>query len=81
MSKSIELMDWDLFRSFPLYLEFIVGLMMLYAAAMTVLTALVAVRGSPQAAVTVSVAAFVWAFALVVVPTLLGPRYAGSAGE
>jgi len=81
VSQSIELLDWELFRSFPLYLKFIVGLMVLYAAAMTVLTALAAVRGSSQAAVTLSVAAFVWAFALVAVPTFLGPRYAPSAGE
>lgn len=74
-------MDWDLFRSFPLYLKFIVGLMVVYAAAMTVLTALAALRGSSQAAVTLSVAAFVWGFALVAVPTVLGPRYAQPAGE
>jgi len=81
VSRSIELLDWGLFRAFPIYLQFVVALMVLYAAAMTALTALIAVRGSTQAAVTLTVAAFVWAFALVAVPTLLGPRYAPTAGE
>ena len=81
MSHSIKLLDWSLFRSFPLYLQFVVGLMVLYALAMTVLTALAAARAGTQAAVTLSIAAFVWAFALVAVPTLLGPRYARAAGE
>lgn len=77
----MELLDWSLFRAFPLYLQFAVALMVLYATAMTALSVLVAVGGSSQAAVTLSIAAFVWAFALVAVPTWLGPRYAPSAGE
>lgn len=81
MSGSIKLLDWTLFRAFPLYLQFVVALMVLYAAAMTALTAIVAVGGSLQAVVTLTVAAFVWAFALVAVPTLLGPRYAPPTGE
>ena len=81
MSRTIELMDWELFRAFPLYLQFVVALMVVYAAAMTALTVLVAAGGErAQAAVTLSVAAFVWAFALVAVPTWLGPRYAPSSG-
>lgn len=79
MSQSVELLDWQLFRAFPLYLQFVVALMVLYAAGMTALTVLVGARGSPQAVVTLSVAAFVWAFALVAVPTWLGPRYGASA--
>lgn len=81
MPQTIEFMDWRLFSSFPLYLKFIVALMMLYAIAMTLLTALAAVSGSGQPAVTLSIAAFVSAFALVAVPTFLGPRYSPSAGE
>ncbi len=80
MSQTIELIDWELFRAFPLYLQFVVALMMVYAGAMTLLP-VVAAGGSAQTAVMLSIAAFVWAFALVAVPTWLGPRYAPSAGE
>ena len=80
MSRSVEFMDWELFRAFPLYLQFVVALMVVYAGAMTVLP-VVAAGGSAQTAVMLSIAVFVWAFALVAVPTWLGPRYAPPAGE
>jgi hypothetical protein len=59
----------------PLYLQFILGLMVAYATAMTVLTGLVAMDGGTGVVFTLSVAAFVWAFALVAVPTWLGGQY------
>ena len=75
MSLSEHLLGWDQFRAMPLYLQFAVGLMILYAAAMTALSALVAPSAVDQAAVMFAIAAFVWAFALYVVPSRLAPKY------
>jgi hypothetical protein len=66
---------WHQLRAMPLYMQFIVVLMVVYAAAMTVLSAVFALNGRLIAAVTLSIALFVWAFALVVVPSKLGPTY------
>ncbi|MEF8782095.1 MAG: hypothetical protein V5A39_03990 [Haloarculaceae archaeon] len=75
MSLSEYLLGWDQFRAMPLYLQFAVGLMILYAAAMTALSALVAPSAADQAAVLFAIAAFVWAFALYVVPSRLASKY------
>jgi len=76
VSRSVEVLDWRQFRAMPLYMQFVLALMVVYAAAMTVLSVRIAADGRVEAGVTLSVAAFVWAFALVAVPTLLGGRYA-----
>ena len=75
MSRSIEVLDWRQFRAMPLYLQFVLALMVVYAAAMTVLSVLIAADGRAEAGVTLSIAAFVLAFAFVAVPTFLGGRY------
>jgi hypothetical protein len=77
VSRSIEVLNWRQFRAMPLYLQFVLALMVVYAAAMTVLSVLIAADGRAEAGVTLSIAAFVLVFAFVAVPTLLGGRYAG----
>lgn len=75
VSVSEYLLGWRQFRAMPLYLQFAVCLMVLYASAMTVLALLVVANAVAQAAVMLAIALFVWVFALVVVPTRLAPRY------
>jgi len=76
----MRILDWQLFRAMPVYMQFIVGLMIVYATGMTLLSGLVVLDGSLDAVGTLAVAAFVWAFALVAVPTLLGSRYESPDG-
>lgn len=75
VSRTVELLGWRLFQAMPLYLKFLVVLVIAYAAAMTSLTALIAVSGAPEAGVTLVMAVLGWAFALVVVPTWIGSKY------
>jgi hypothetical protein len=69
------LLSWRQFLAMPLYLQFAVGLMVLYASGMTVLSLLAVPSGLAGAAVQLAIAAFVWAFALVVVPTQIASKY------
>jgi hypothetical protein len=63
------------FRAMPLYLQFAVGLMILYASGMTVLSLLAVPNGIAGAAVQLAIAAFVWVFALLVVPSQIASKY------
>jgi uncharacterized membrane protein (DUF485 family) len=75
MSVREHVLGWRQFRAMPLYLQFAVGLMVLYASAMTVLSVLVVPNGVTQAAVPFGIAVFVWVFALLVVPTQIASKY------
>ena len=72
------MLDWTDFRAFPLYIQFVVVLMVLYATLMTVLTGLLAVQGAGTALITLGAAAVVWVLVLRVVPARLGR---GGSGE
>lgn len=61
----------------PLYMQFALVLMIVYAGGMTVLGALTATTDVAQAAALLSIAGLVWAFALVVIPSRLGGKYVG----
>jgi hypothetical protein len=75
MSLRDRLLGWRQLRSMPLYLQFAVGLMILYASAMTVVSVLAAPNGLGAAAVPLGIAAFVWVFALYVIPTQIASKY------
>lgn len=60
------------FMSMALYRRFIIGMMALYALAMTVLTVVFAMNGNVAAVVTLVVAVVVWVVALAVVPARFG---------
>ncbi len=75
VSRSIDVLDWQQFRAMPLYLQFILALMLAYALAMGVLTALIATDGRTEAGVTLLIGVFVLLFALVVIPSVLGSKY------
>ncbi len=60
------------FMSMALYRRFIVGMMALYALAMTVLTVVFATSGEVAAVLTLPVAAVFWVVALSVVPARFG---------
>ena len=75
MSVSEYTLGWRQFRAMPLYLQFILALMVTYATAMTVLSAVVALDSVVQAAVLFSIAALVWVFALLIIPSRIGSKY------
>lgn len=64
------------FMSMALYRRFIVGMMALYALAMTVLTVVFATSGEVAAILTLAVAAVFWVVSLSVVPARFGAKEA-----
>jgi hypothetical protein len=72
MVLSLSVVSVEEFLSMALYRQFIVGMMALYALAMTVLTVIFAVNGNVAAVLTLAVALVVWVVALSIVPARFG---------
>jgi hypothetical protein len=72
MVALLSVVSFDEFMSMALYRRFIVGMMALYALAMTLLTGLFALNGNVAAVLTLVVAVVVWVVALSIVPARFG---------
>ena len=72
MVLALSVLSWDQFMQLALYRKFIVGMMALYALAMTALTVVFAMNGNVASVLTLVVAAAVWVAALSIVPARFG---------